>query len=139
MFTGCGDGVARAYDAKSATLKRVYEGHESAINCLTCVDEKLFTGSSDGTMRVWSTKDIIEDLTADDEPPPAPAVVNDVEHLEKELNVHEDGEPIEDENIEENEEEETEKNDEGTADNDEKEEEDEEAKKDGEEEGKTEE
>ena len=25
VFTGCGDGVARAYDAKSATLRRVYQ------------------------------------------------------------------------------------------------------------------
>ena len=59
MFTGCGDGIARAYDAKSAALKRQYVGHESAINCLACVDEKLFTGSSDGTMRIWDAKDIM--------------------------------------------------------------------------------
>ena len=25
VFTGCGDGVARAYDAKSATLRRIYQ------------------------------------------------------------------------------------------------------------------
>ena len=58
VFTGCGDGIARAYDAKSATLKRFYQGHEGAINCLTVVDDKLYTGSSDGTMRVWDAKDI---------------------------------------------------------------------------------
>ena len=44
VFTGCGDGVARAYDAKSATLKRLFQGHEGAINCLVCVDDKLYTG-----------------------------------------------------------------------------------------------
>ena len=44
VFTGCGDGVARAYDAKSATLKRIFQGHEGAINCLVCVDDKLYTG-----------------------------------------------------------------------------------------------
>ena len=45
VFTGCGDGVARAYDAKSATLKRIFQGHEGAINCLVCVDDKLYTGT----------------------------------------------------------------------------------------------
>ena len=59
VFTGCGDGVVRAYDAKSATLRKEYIGHEGSVNCVVAVDEKLFTGSSDGTMRVWSTKDIM--------------------------------------------------------------------------------
>ena len=61
VFTGCGDGIARAYDAKSATLKRIFQGHEGAINCMIVVDEKLFTGSSDGTMRVWDGKDISDE------------------------------------------------------------------------------
>ena len=58
MFTGCGDGVLRAYDAKSGALKRVYTGHEGAINCLKVVDDKVFTGSSDSYVRVWDAKDI---------------------------------------------------------------------------------
>ena len=59
VFTGCGDGIVRAYDANSAILRKEFVGHEGSVNCLTAVDEKLFTGSSDGTMRVWSTKDIM--------------------------------------------------------------------------------
>ena len=58
VFTGCGDGVVRAYEAKSAVLKRTYTGHEGAVNCLMIVRDKIFTGSSDCTMRVWDASDI---------------------------------------------------------------------------------
>ena len=27
-------------------LKRIFQGHEGAINCLVCVDDKLYTGKS---------------------------------------------------------------------------------------------
>ena len=38
---------------------------------------KLFTGSSDGTLRVWNAKDVSEELLVDDgPPPPAPVVVD---------------------------------------------------------------
>ena len=95
MFTGCGDGVARAYDAKSATLKRVFQGHEGAINCLVCVDDKLFSGSSDGTMRVWDAKDISDDIHVDEEPPPAPPAAVVDEGLEQEVGRLENEEPEE--------------------------------------------
>ena len=36
----------------------LFQGHEGAINCMTVVDDKLYTGSSDGTLRVWDAKDI---------------------------------------------------------------------------------
>lgn len=86
LFTGCGDGIARAYDAKSATIKRIFQGHEGAINCISVVDDKLFTGSSDGTMRVWDAKDISDDFIVDEEPPPAPTTVIDGDAgLEQEL------------------------------------------------------
>ena len=41
-------------------------------------DGKLFTGSSDGTLRVWNAKDVSEELLVDDgPPPPAPVVVDE--------------------------------------------------------------
>ena len=62
MFTGCGDGVVRAYDAKSGALKRHYTGHEGAVNCLVVARDKIFSGSSDASLRVWDAKDLSEDL-----------------------------------------------------------------------------
>ncbi len=34
VFTGCGDAVARVYDAKSGAIKRTLIGHEFAINSI---------------------------------------------------------------------------------------------------------
>jgi hypothetical protein len=34
VYTSCGDGIARCFDAKSGALKRSFKGHEGAINCL---------------------------------------------------------------------------------------------------------
>ena len=51
MWTACGDSIARAFDAKSGTLKRSFVGHEAAVNCLVITEGKLYTGSSDGTLR----------------------------------------------------------------------------------------
>ena len=78
MWTACGDSVARAYDAKSGTLKRSYIGHEAAVNCMVITEGKLYTGSSDGTLRIWDAKDVSEELLVDDgPPPPAPIPVDE--------------------------------------------------------------
>merc|ERR1712127_927605 len=70
LWTACGDSIARAYDAKSGSLKRSFIGHEAAVNCLVVTEGKLYTGSSDGTLRIWDAKDVSEDLIVDDGPPP---------------------------------------------------------------------
>ena len=62
MWTACGDSIARAYDAKSGTLKRSFVGHEAAVNCLVINEGKLYTGSSDGTLRLGATSKIVEVL-----------------------------------------------------------------------------
>jgi len=51
VWTACGDSIARAYDAKTGNLKRSFIGHQAAVNCLVLAEGKLYTGSSDGTLR----------------------------------------------------------------------------------------
>ena len=77
--------MIRAYDAKSGQLKRIFTAHEGAVNTLTIVGDKLYSGASDATMRVWDCKDISEDLLVDDEPPPAPATTDTISSLERDL------------------------------------------------------
>jgi di- and tripeptidase len=57
FVTGCGDGLIRVWDAKSAALLRTLEGHHGAVLCLaiTQIDgcHLLFSGSRDGTIKIW--------------------------------------------------------------------------------------
>ena len=67
MFIGCvhyfllhcsiggADNTARAWTLSSSKCAIVYEGHGSAVTCLTAsvADRELYTGSSDGTARSW--------------------------------------------------------------------------------------
>lgn len=62
MFTSCGDGVARAFDAKGGALKRSFTGHQFAINCLQISGGKLFTGSHDGNVNIWDIANLKEEL-----------------------------------------------------------------------------
>lgn len=59
VFTSCGDGVVRAFDAKGGALKRTFLGHQFAINCMQVTDGRLLTGSHDGDIRVWDISDIL--------------------------------------------------------------------------------
>lgn len=78
VYTACGDGHARCYDAKSGALKRIFKGHALSITFLRVkflmsltvdlklnfeinikvVDKRLFTGSVDGTLKVWDISDL---------------------------------------------------------------------------------
>ncbi|KAK3895159.1 hypothetical protein Pcinc_001125 [Petrolisthes cinctipes] len=74
LYTGCNDGQVRAFDAKSGTLKRKFQGHTSAVTSLVvCVHEhqgepitRVISASNDGTIKVWNATGI------SDEPPPLP-------------------------------------------------------------------
>ena len=76
VWTACGDSIVRAFDAKSGSLKRQFVGHEAAVNCMTIAGGKLYTGSSDGTLRIWDAKDVSDEMMQDAGPPP-PAPVED--------------------------------------------------------------
>lgn len=58
VYTGCGDTQARCYDLKSAVLKRTFKGHTGSVNSLRVIGKRLFTGSYDGTLRVWDVSDL---------------------------------------------------------------------------------
>merc|ERR1711923_146141 len=80
VWTACGDSIVRAFDAKSGSLKRQFVGHEAAVNCMTIAGGKLYTGSSDGTLRIWDAKDVADDGLGDDgPPPPIPTEAEDTE------------------------------------------------------------
>ena len=38
VYTGSGDSIAHCYDAKSGAIRRVFRGHESAVNTMQVCD-----------------------------------------------------------------------------------------------------
>ncbi|GAB1289476.1 WD repeat domain 86 [Apodemus speciosus] len=56
VFTGSGDACARAFDAQSGVLQRVFRGHTFVINCLQVHGQVLYTASHDGALRLWDIR-----------------------------------------------------------------------------------
>lgn len=56
VFTGSGDACARAFDARSGVLQRVFRGHTFVINCLQVHGQVLYTASHDGALRLWDVR-----------------------------------------------------------------------------------
>ena len=70
VVTGCGDGIVRCFDAKSGHLLRTFEGHEGSIMALQMSGEKIFTATTDGTIRIFKidwefVKDYLSVLAGD--------------------------------------------------------------------------
>ena len=53
VITGSGDGVVRCFDAKSAHLLRIFDGHPGSIMALQMSGERIFTATTDGAIRVY--------------------------------------------------------------------------------------
>ncbi|XP_055277556.1 WD repeat-containing protein 86 isoform X4 [Moschus berezovskii] len=56
VFTGSGDARARAFDAQSGALRRVFRGHAFVINCIQVHGQVLYTASHDGALRLWDVR-----------------------------------------------------------------------------------
>ncbi|KAK3893899.1 hypothetical protein Pcinc_001124 [Petrolisthes cinctipes] len=61
LFVGYTDHSIRAYDAKSGAMKRDYRGHTDSVNSLAISGGRLYSTSSDGTLRVWDTSKVSTD------------------------------------------------------------------------------
>ena len=66
VYTGCGDTIARCFDVKSGALKRTFKGHTGSVNSLRVIDKRLFTGSYDGTLRIWDVSDLAAEKGSND-------------------------------------------------------------------------
>ncbi|KAM8834179.1 zinc finger protein 106 [Synchiropus picturatus] len=61
LYTCSGDRTVKAFDLVSHKCVAVFEGHSSKVNCLLvsatpCLHHRLFTGSSDQTIRCYSLR-----------------------------------------------------------------------------------
>lgn len=66
VYTACTS--VRMYKAKTKECKRVFKGHNKTITAMEVTEDKLFTASSDGTLRIWDTTGILdEDITYEEQ------------------------------------------------------------------------
>ncbi len=57
LAAACGDHRIRLLDAATGKLRAVLEGHTDAITSLAFHHDLLASGSRDGTVRLWDTRD----------------------------------------------------------------------------------
>ncbi len=53
VFTGDDSGTIGQWDLTSGTLQNIYDEHTGKITCLIVADRILFSGSNDGTAKLW--------------------------------------------------------------------------------------
>ncbi|CAF0738343.1 unnamed protein product [Didymodactylos carnosus] len=58
IYTGCGDSLIRCFDARSGILKRVFKSHTLGVSAMRVTQERLFTASADGTLKIWDIADL---------------------------------------------------------------------------------
>jgi len=58
LYSASGDSKAYAWDIERQSIVRSFEGHTAYLHCLKWSKQKqqLFTGSEDGTVRIWGKK-----------------------------------------------------------------------------------
>uniref|UniRef100_H2Y1T2 Uncharacterized protein n=2 Tax=Ciona intestinalis TaxID=7719 RepID=H2Y1T2_CIOIN len=76
VFTASGDSCVRAFDSKSGHLKRTYRGHKYLVNCLMTLEDTLLSGSYDGSIKIWNTKDLLKDHVTEDMSSPGNSVAS---------------------------------------------------------------
>lgn len=54
IFTGCRDTFARSYDAASGRQMMTYKGHKAAVTAINYVNEVVYTGSQDLSIKIWA-------------------------------------------------------------------------------------
>ncbi|GAB2229209.1 hypothetical protein Droror1_Dr00023346 [Drosera rotundifolia] len=57
FFTGSGDRLIKAWSFQDSSLTCTLEGHKSVVSTLWINDDVLYSGSWDGTVRLWSLHD----------------------------------------------------------------------------------
>ncbi|XP_023227510.1 WD repeat-containing protein 86-like [Centruroides sculpturatus] len=82
VYTACTQ--VRMYKAKTKECKRVFKGHSQTITAMEVTEDKLFTVSSDGSLRIWDTTGVLdEDVTYEEQLSAIEAKENGMQPLQK--------------------------------------------------------